>query len=1040
MSIPISSMNFKRVLKYEPEGRLRDRFRDSVDDLSNLLIGLSGDPAWMTSHFNLALKAIRVIPRTEVNSQNTKRFLNVLNRAGLLSWKKDGVRALLANEIRYGHNLMIQQLLEKTADEEYLPKLLFEESYRGHVKVVDKIIEMGLVDVNAEGEDGETVLHNAAAYGDVALIQNLLRHGADIRKKNHAGTTAVDLAIKNGRIEAAEILVGMPIIEWAVKNGRRSELTRLVEFGADPNAKNSQGYTIAHIAAQEGDLELLKKLAGVGTDFEKSDNEGLRVAHWLVINQHEHILAFLKEHSVSIISQDYEGMTPVHYAAKEGNCKAMEELLSEASELEIRDTHGRTALHYAAIEGKESVARLLINLGAELNPKDRYQTTPLHMASVHPQPETCAFLLDAGADVAAKDESGCSPLHYACDGGKPATILRLIEKGADFYNPDVSGNYPFEFLNIPPERQAEWIECLRDLPHKVQNNFLNLWEESDSENLTEEFLAMNLVHPIQGVITLGSPEYRDLLLENLYKLPKEDLAWAVRSLELRREITDLKGSFEKMPPLGKLKVVAAMSMEEVEPFLREVQEHLFHKIGKNNQYQNIISSVEKLSSMLSHGISTPQYQEAAVKQYNSLSEQYHNFVEYLQPWSELAQNGYLEPRVKDTVERVVKEMDDLQGEIKSFPSRLSANALNLYNIEDFGIGKVIHFIEQFGGRILQNTYVRRKDWNLSGVDLPKSLTKTRDGQWVVHLKSKHARYGGKLWGTGGYKKVKAAMIFDSSLSNLFPLVSGTITLNSDIWRSDVRARVRKNTEREVNFGKELKGEKGIVGIHSMTEYRAGRDVKIGVISDLYDRGDLLDNAFRFSQKEKGRILSNCIEGMVTLEERGIRHRDIKPENILIRTDEHQKLEGALGDFGLAVRLDESKEEIERRSRIGGTCRYLAPEVVRDPRNLNKQDIFAMGWTMYIAHYPGERTFWDLFNGKKDLEILRTLSQIHSNPLVNSTSENFHNYVIRPLSNDPDPLRRLIAKCLHPDPRIRPNARELLTEYQQCLNEKSIDIS
>ncbi|MFT4553702.1 MAG: ankyrin repeat protein/serine/threonine protein kinase [Chlamydiales bacterium] len=1040
MTVPINNENYKNVIKVEPEGRLRERFKESTRDLTTLLSAFSGDSRWVSSNFNLALKAIRVIPRSEVNSESTARFFNVLSEAGLLSWKKDGVRALLGNEIRFDHNLMIKQLLEKTIDKEYLPKLLFEECYKGHVKVVDKILEMGLVEVNEEGEDGRSVLHNAAEFGDISLIQNLLLHGADINKKNHARMTPVDLAIKLGRIKVAEAIVGMPIIEWAILDGRHSELGMLVDLGADINAKNDQGYTAAHLATEEGNLELLKRIAVLGADFEKRDKDGLGVAHLAVINNHEHILSYLKIISAKMNLQDNEGKAPIHYAAELGHYRSLEAFFNSIQHLEIRDTHGYRPIHYAAIEGRVDVVRLLLERGSEINPQERNQATPLHLASMDSSAETCSFLINAGADISSKDINGSSPIHYACNQGCAGTVVGLIEAGADIYSADISGNYPFDLLNILPEDQTEWIELLRGLSQTAQNNVLQNWEEIDWGEMSEEDFQTLLIRPIQGIVALEKPEYKNHILQNLHKFPKEALFWALRSIEHKNEFSEFKVFFDQMPPMGKLGVVAAMPMEHVEPFLKEVQEHLFYKIGENAQYQNIPASVERLSSMLSHGISTPQYQEVAVKQYNSLKEQYHNFVEYLKPWSELARNERLDPRVKEVVERAVQDMDNLRGEISRFPSRLSVNALSIYGIEDFGIGKVIQFIDQYGPNIFLNSYVRRKDWNLSGVDLPKSLTKTEEGQWVVHLKSKNTRFGGKLWGSGGYKKVKASMVFNSSMTDFSPLAAGTIKLNTNVWSRSQIASARKNTEREVNFGRELKDEQGIVGIHSMTEYSAGGQWKIGVISDLYDKGDLLDSAFRLSQKEKGRVLSDSMRGLIVLEQKGIRHRDIKPENIFIKTGENQKLSGAIGDFGLSVRLNGSLEEMHYRTKLSGTPRYLAPEVARDPRNLDKQDIFAMGWTMYIAHYPSERIFWDLFDDKSPLETLGTIALIHSNPLVNSTSENFHNSLIRPFSNSPDPLRRLIAKCLHPDPRNRPNAENLLAEYQHCLNQKGIDIS
>jgi uncharacterized protein len=61
--------------------------------------------------------------------------------------------------------------------------------------------ELGM-DVNAEDEDGNTAVHNAASRGDNEMIQYLVSKGADVKKVNRRGQTTVDMA--NGPVQRTQ--------------------------------------------------------------------------------------------------------------------------------------------------------------------------------------------------------------------------------------------------------------------------------------------------------------------------------------------------------------------------------------------------------------------------------------------------------------------------------------------------------------------------------------------------------------------------------------------------------------------------------------------------------------------------------------------------------------------------------------------------------------------------------------------------------------------------------------------------------------------
>jgi ankyrin repeat protein len=64
---------------------------------------------------------------------------------------------------------------------------------------VKYLVEELHADVNATDHEGNTALHNAAARGDVEMIQYLVSKGADVTAVNREGKTVADMA--NGPVQ-----------------------------------------------------------------------------------------------------------------------------------------------------------------------------------------------------------------------------------------------------------------------------------------------------------------------------------------------------------------------------------------------------------------------------------------------------------------------------------------------------------------------------------------------------------------------------------------------------------------------------------------------------------------------------------------------------------------------------------------------------------------------------------------------------------------------------------------------------------------------
>ncbi|MCH9687338.1 MAG: protein kinase [Deltaproteobacteria bacterium] len=136
---------------------------------------------------------------------------------------------------------------------------------------------------------------------------------------------------------------------------------------------------------------------------------------------------------------------------------------------------------------------------------------------------------------------------------------------------------------------------------------------------------------------------------------------------------------------------------------------------------------------------------------------------------------------------------------------------------------------------------------------------------------------------------------------------------------------------------------------------------------------------------------------------GVVHRDIKPANILVTRDGVTKL----GDFGIGTTVDDGTPG----QYVRGTYRYMSPEHLNtDIRP--EMDIYGLGvvaWEMienrvYREHCQGIAHFAPILDGDVP-------------PMENSAA--------------PGQLVSIVQACLEPNPRQRPDARELLRALEKC---------
>nr|CAD7595847.1 unnamed protein product [Timema genevievae] len=84
---------------------------------------------------------------------------------------------------------------------------LYRASERGHLELLELLLEHGLGVDKVVFEDGSTLLHAAARYNHAPVVKLLVEHGATIKKTDQDGWTALHWSIYWGHLPVSRLLV-----------------------------------------------------------------------------------------------------------------------------------------------------------------------------------------------------------------------------------------------------------------------------------------------------------------------------------------------------------------------------------------------------------------------------------------------------------------------------------------------------------------------------------------------------------------------------------------------------------------------------------------------------------------------------------------------------------------------------------------------------------------------------------------------------------------------------------------------------------------
>eukprot|EP01097_Dermamoeba_algensis_P005996 TRINITY_DN3774_c0_g1_i1.p1 TRINITY_DN3774_c0_g1~~TRINITY_DN3774_c0_g1_i1.p1 ORF type:complete len:520 (+),score=48.87 TRINITY_DN3774_c0_g1_i1:147-1706(+) len=185
-------------------------------------------------------------------------------------------------------------------------------------------------------------------------------------------------------------------------------------------------------------------------------------------------------------------------------------------------------------------------------------------------------------------------------------------------------------------------------------------------------------------------------------------------------------------------------------------------------------------------------------------------------------------------------------------------------------------------------------------------------------------------------------------------------------------------------------------------------------------GDLLS---LISQKklaifERLKLAKDAAQGIAWLHGMGVIHRDLKTKNILYDRNGNAKV----CDFGLAQFIRPEVDVTDENNKPKGTPLYMAPEVLQNKRITKKVDVYSFGIVL-----------WELLTGEAPFPSHEDMKSFTDAICIESERPSL---TALPL-DVPKSCKKLLQRCWHPNPDVRPEFEEIVDELDIIMIETSI---
>uniref|UniRef100_A0A383VF86 Cyclic nucleotide-binding domain-containing protein n=1 Tax=Tetradesmus obliquus TaxID=3088 RepID=A0A383VF86_TETOB len=346
--------------------------------------------------------------------------------------------------------LRLRQLVNKAAakfDQQRLTAFL-DAAAAGEVEVVQDMLRQGM-SPNTADYDGRTALMVAAYRGHKDIVLNLLFVGADTRLKDARGFDVMVEAARGGHADVIDVLtrggakagisgvLQAQLLCKATYEGKLDRLSNLLRAGCQADAHDYDGQTALHVAAADANLPAARLLVSAGGAITLKDRWGyspLELAHKVGA-------APLVEFFESVVPPEVAAAAAENWkrerteaalaAVRYGDAAALARLLQRGCPVDAADYDGRTLLHVAVTNKQQAIVSQLLSAGANPNATNSAGSSPLLEAAMNGSSGIQAALMAAGARLNLPPTEEAALLSSVLHMARHDQLLALLAAGAN---------------------------------------------------------------------------------------------------------------------------------------------------------------------------------------------------------------------------------------------------------------------------------------------------------------------------------------------------------------------------------------------------------------------------------------------------------------------------------------------------------------------------------------------------------------------------------------------------------------------------------
>ncbi|KAF5895516.1 serine/threonine-protein phosphatase 6 regulatory ankyrin repeat subunit B-like, partial [Clarias magur] len=298
---------------------------------------------------------------------------------------------------------------------------------RGHTTAVEVLTELFNSNILERTKDGSTLLHIASRFGNLEMLQSLLKKGVPLHMADKSGAVCLHVAARFGHTTVVKVLL---------------------QKGLHVDATNKDGLTALHVAVENCKPKVVQILLGSGAQVQLRGGKALEMPLHIAarVKDGEKVAEMLLKSGAEVNTEQENGETAMHIAARHGNLQTVRTLLEEGADLTWTSKAEETPLHVAVRHCHADIVELILEYltwerrreGAELcvGQANQKGETNLHLAAeiqkdiVHGDDEDVLIirtLMEYNADItAATRELEETPIHYCARIGNVAVLQEML--------------------------------------------------------------------------------------------------------------------------------------------------------------------------------------------------------------------------------------------------------------------------------------------------------------------------------------------------------------------------------------------------------------------------------------------------------------------------------------------------------------------------------------------------------------------------------------------------------------------------------------